>query len=128
MARKASSAWTCAGSPRSGAMAASCAPGWLDLTARALAENPTLENVIPYVADSGEGRWTAIEAINQGCPTPVITLALQRRFMSQEESSFSDQLLAVMREQSAGTGEAQGVTRHGRRLDYSIVIFGASAT
>ena len=74
----------------------------LDLTARALAENPTLTGIAPYVADSGEGRWTVMEAIELGCSIPVITLALQRRFRSQETEPFADKLLAVMRQQFGG--------------------------
>ena len=74
----------------------------LDLTAQALSENPTLEGIAPYVADSGEGRWTVLEAIELGCSIPVITLALQRRFRSRESEPFADKLLAVMREQFGG--------------------------
>ncbi len=74
----------------------------LDLTAQALAENPTLTGIAPYVADSGEGRWTVMEAIELGCSIPVITLALQRRFRSQETEPFADKLLAVMRQQFGG--------------------------
>ena len=74
----------------------------LDLTARALAENPSLTGIAPYVADSGEGRWTVMEAIELGCSIPVITLALQRRFRSQETEPFADKLLAVMRQQFGG--------------------------
>ena len=74
----------------------------LDLTARALEDNPEMEGIAPYVADSGEGRWTAIEAIDQGVSIPVITLALQRRFQSQDESPFGNKLLAAMRHQFGG--------------------------
>jgi 6-phosphogluconate dehydrogenase len=74
----------------------------LDLTAAALAENPDLKGIAAYVADSGEGRWTVQEAIEQGCALPVITLALQRRFRSQEEAPFGDKLLAAMRNQFGG--------------------------
>ena len=74
----------------------------LDLTAQALAENPALTGIAPYVADSGEGRWTVMEAIELGCSIPVITLALQRRFRSQETEPFADKLLAVMRQQFGG--------------------------
>ena len=74
----------------------------LDLTARALEENPTLKGIAPYVSDSGEGRWTVMEAIDLGCSIPVITLALQRRFRSRENEPFADKLLAVMRQQFGG--------------------------
>src|SRR5665811_2505402 len=52
----------------------------LDLTADALGKNPRLHGVAPYVADSGEGRWTAAEAIELGVPAPVITASLFERF------------------------------------------------
>jgi len=74
----------------------------LDLAAGALAENPALEGIAPYVADSGEGRWTAMEGIELGCPLPVITLALQNRFRSREEARFGDRLLAALRHQFGG--------------------------
>ena len=59
----------------------------LDLTAEALDRDQELKSVAPFVADSGEGRWTAIEAIDQGAATPVMTLALQMRFASQDEGN-----------------------------------------
>ena len=74
----------------------------LDLTARALAENPDLEGLAAYVSDSGEGRWTVAESIELGVALPVITLALQRRFRSQDAEPFGDKLLAAMRNQFGG--------------------------
>jgi 6-phosphogluconate dehydrogenase len=74
----------------------------LDLTARALAENPNLEGIEAFVSDSGEGRWTVTEAIEMGCSIPVITMALERRFRSREEAPLSDKLLAAMRQQFGG--------------------------
>ncbi len=74
----------------------------LDLTARALAGNPRLEGIAPYVPDSGEGRWTVQEGVELGCPLPVITLALQSRFRSREENPFGDRLLAALRGQFGG--------------------------
>jgi len=74
----------------------------LDLTARALAGNRDLAGIAPFVPDSGEGRWMAHEAIELGCPLPVITLALQNRFRSQAQDSFGDKLLAAMRQQFGG--------------------------
>ena len=74
----------------------------LDLTARALEENPTLKGIAAHVPDSGEGRWTVMEAIDLSCSIPVITLALQRRFRSRENEPFADKLLAVMRQQFGG--------------------------
>jgi len=82
----------------------------LDLTANALAENPTLEGIAAWVPDSGEGRWTVVEAIELNCAIPVITLALQRRFRSREEAPFADKLLAAMRNQFGG----HAVKREGR--------------
>lgn len=74
----------------------------LDLIAAALAENVTLEGIAAYVPDSGEGRWTVVEAIELGCAIPVITMALERRFRSREEAPFGDKLLAAMRQQFGG--------------------------
>ncbi len=74
----------------------------LDLMSDALAQNPTLENVAPYVVDSGEGRWTVKEAVDLGCPMPVISAALYRRFASQDPERFGDRLLAVTRHEFGG--------------------------
>jgi 6-phosphogluconate dehydrogenase len=74
----------------------------LDLTAEALAQDATLANVQPRVADSGEGRWTVEEAIEQSLSAPIITLSLMQRFRSRDEESFADRLLAVMRNKFGG--------------------------
>jgi 6-phosphogluconate dehydrogenase len=74
----------------------------LDLTANALGQNPNLEGIAAYVQDSGEGRWAVIEAIEQSCSIPVITMALERRFRSREAEPFGDRLLAALREQFGG--------------------------
>jgi len=74
----------------------------LDLTARALAENPTMEGIAPYVSDSGEGRWTVAEAVDLDVPAPVITLALLQRLRSRDAESYGDRLLAAMRNQFGG--------------------------
>ena len=74
----------------------------LDLTADVLAEDQQLDGVDPFVADSGEGRWTALEGIEQGIPTPVMSLALMARFASQGQQDFSGKLLAMMRNQFGG--------------------------
>jgi len=74
----------------------------LDLTADALAKNPGLDGIAAYVPDSGEGRWTAIEAIETGVSLPVITMALQNRFRSREEAPFADKLLSAMRNEFGG--------------------------
>ena len=74
----------------------------LDLTAETLKEDQPLDDVAPYVADSGEGRWTVVEAVEQGVPAPVLTLALQMRFTSQQDDGYSYKLLSVMRNAFGG--------------------------
>jgi 6-phosphogluconate dehydrogenase len=69
----------------------------LDLTAEFLKNGQALDSISPVVADSGEGRWTAIEAIELGVPTPVMSLALMMRFSSQGQSDYGSKLLAMMR-------------------------------
>ena len=74
----------------------------LDLTAGFLAEDANLESLAPVVADSGEGRWTAIESVELGVPTPVMTLALMQRFASQGRGEYADRLLARLRQSFGG--------------------------
>ena len=75
----------------------------LDLTAEALKGDPELDDIAPFVADSGEGRWTAVEAIEQGIPAPVLTQALQVRFRSQEKSKgYGYKILSIMRNAFGG--------------------------
>ena len=74
----------------------------LDLSAEVLAGDQDLDSIEPYVADSGEGRWTALEGIEQGIPTPVMSLALMTRFASQGQQDYSSRLLAMMRQQFGG--------------------------
>jgi 6-phosphogluconate dehydrogenase len=74
----------------------------LDLVSAALKDDSELQKVEPFVADSGEGRWTVFEAIEQDVAAPVITLSLLQRLRSRDKESFSDRLLAVMREQFGG--------------------------
>jgi len=69
----------------------------LDLCAEILTRGEDFARVAPVVADSGEGRWTALESIELGVPAPVITLALMNRFSSQGGSSYTRRLLAMMR-------------------------------
>ena len=76
----------------------------LDLTERALAQNPSLEGIAGFVPDSGEGRWTVAEAIELGVSIPVISMSLQRRFRSREQEPFSDKLLASLRNEFGGHG------------------------
>ena len=74
----------------------------LDLTSEILKGNENLADVAPVVADSGEGRWTALESIELGVPAPVITLALMGRFSSQGRSDYARKLLAMMRQRFGG--------------------------
>ncbi len=74
----------------------------LDLTARALSENPDLEGIAPYVSDSGEGRWTVAEAIDLDVPAPIITLSLQARFRSRQADSFGAKVIAALRNEFGG--------------------------
>ena len=69
----------------------------LDLTAAALDKNPTLDGLDAYVPDSGEGRWTVMEAIDLNISAPVITESLIRRLRSREENNFTDRMLSIMR-------------------------------
>ena len=74
----------------------------LDLTADALAKNPTLDGLQAYVSDSGEGRWTVFEAIDLNVSAPVITESLIRRIRSREENNFTDRMLSIMRNAFGG--------------------------
>ncbi len=69
----------------------------LDLCADILTRGEDLSRISPVVADSGEGRWTALESIELGVPAPVITLALMNRFSSQGGSDYERRLLALLR-------------------------------
>ncbi|HVY06878.1 MAG TPA: decarboxylating 6-phosphogluconate dehydrogenase [Burkholderiales bacterium] len=69
----------------------------LDLTAEFLKDGQALDSISPIVADSGEGRWTAIEAVELGVPAPVMSLALMARFASQGQDDYGSKLLAKMR-------------------------------
>lgn len=71
----------------------------MDMTERALADAKTLEEIEPYVAESGEGRWAAKEAIDKGVPFPVNTIAVHERFSSQDKNSYANRLLAGIRYQ-----------------------------
>ena len=74
----------------------------LDLTESALREHGDLDAIAPWVADSGEGRWTVAEAIALDVPAPVMTLALIQRLRSRDEYSFADRLLAALRQKFGG--------------------------
>jgi 6-phosphogluconate dehydrogenase len=77
----------------------------LDLTAAAMRESPELAEFAGRVSDSGEGRWTAIAAIDEGVPTPVLTTALYERFSSRDLDDFADKVLSAMRKQFGGHDE-----------------------
>jgi 6-phosphogluconate dehydrogenase len=74
----------------------------LDLLSIALKTNPEMAGIAPYVVDSGEGRWTVAEAVDLDVPAPVITLSLLQRLTSRDTDSYSDKLLAAMRNQFGG--------------------------
>jgi 6-phosphogluconate dehydrogenase len=79
---------------------------WLvDLTAQALYQSPTLEGFAGRVSDSGEGRWTAIAAIEEGVPAPILAAALDSRFSSRHLDEFADRALSAMRKQFGGHDE-----------------------
>jgi 6-phosphogluconate dehydrogenase len=74
----------------------------LDLTATALRSDQKLDSIAPLVPDSGEGRWTAVESVDLGVPTPVMTSALMSRFSSQGKADYTSKLLAKMRQGFGG--------------------------
>ena len=74
----------------------------LDLIAEFLERDATLDAIAPHVADSGEGRWTVAEAVEQGVPAPVLTLALMSRFDSQGKGDYANKMLAMMRQAFGG--------------------------
>jgi len=81
-------------------------PSWLlDLTAISLLENPDLDGFSGVVSDSGEGRWTALAAIQEGVPSPVLTAALFERFSSRGNGTFANKILSAMRYQFGGHHE-----------------------
>jgi 6-phosphogluconate dehydrogenase len=74
----------------------------LDLTAMALAENPTLAEYSGFVQDSGEGRWTIQAAIDEAVPADVLSAALYVRFRSRQEHTFAEKMLSAMRQKFGG--------------------------
>jgi 6-phosphogluconate dehydrogenase len=69
---------------------------------KALADDPGLASVKGYVEDSGEGRWTVLEAVERGVPLPVISLSLLSRFRSRQEDSFGAKVVAALRREFGG--------------------------
>jgi 6-phosphogluconate dehydrogenase len=74
----------------------------LDLTAMALAENPTLSEYEGYVQDSGEGRWTIQAALEEAVPVDVLSAALFVRFRSRQQHTFAEKMLSAMRQKFGG--------------------------
>ena len=74
----------------------------LDLSAMALAENPTLSEYTGVVADSGEGRWTLLAAIEEAVPVDVLSAALYVRFRSRRDHTFAEKMLSAMRQKFGG--------------------------
>ena len=79
----------------------------LDLTAKALIEQPDLAKFSGRVSDSGEGRWTILAAINEGTPCPVLTTSLYERFSSRGNGTFANKMLSAMRFQFGGHVEKE---------------------
>jgi len=74
----------------------------LELAERAFAKNPDLAGIASYVDDSGEGRWTAAEAIERNVSAPVITLSLLERLRSREKECFGNKVVAALRNEFGG--------------------------
>ena len=74
----------------------------LELAELAFQKDPNLEKIRGYVDDSGEGRWTVLEAIDKNVPAEVLTLSLMRRFRSRQEDTFTDRVLAALRAEFGG--------------------------
>ncbi len=74
----------------------------LELAEDAFEKDPGLTQIKGYVEDSGEGRWTVLQAIEESVPAPVLALSLFQRFRSREEESFSDKLIAALRNEFGG--------------------------
>ena len=74
----------------------------LELAELAFAKDPRLEKIKGWVEDSGEGRWTVLEAIDRNIPAEVLTLSLMRRFRSRQDDTFTDRVLAALRAEFGG--------------------------
>jgi 6-phosphogluconate dehydrogenase len=74
----------------------------LELAELAFEKDPGLEKIRGFVEDSGEGRWTVMEAIDRSVPAPVLTLSLLTRFRSRQEDSFRDKVIAALRAEFGG--------------------------
>jgi len=97
-------------------------PSWLlDLTASALAQNPSLASYSGFVEDSGEGRWTVNAAIDEAVPAEVLTAALFARFRSRKEHTFAEKILSAMRAGFGGHKEPQQHSDPARQTAPDIV-------
>jgi 6-phosphogluconate dehydrogenase len=84
-------------------MQGSVVRSWLlELAASALSKDPQLARIQGYVEDSGEGRWTILDAIEKDVPAPVITQSLYTRFRSRQSESFGEKILAALRNEFGG--------------------------
>jgi len=83
----------------------------LDLTAMALAENPTLSEYSGFVEDSGEGRWTIQAAIEEAVPVDVLSAALFTRFRSRQQHTFAEKVLSAMRQKFGGHVEPSALRK-----------------
>ena len=93
-------------------------PSWLlDLTASALARQPTLETYSGFVEDSGEGRWTVNAAVDEAVPAEVLTAALFARFRSRRDHTFAEKVLSAMRDGFGGHKEPQQHADPARQTD-----------
>ncbi|MFB3093759.1 MAG: 6-phosphogluconate dehydrogenase, partial [Dehalococcoidia bacterium] len=74
----------------------------LELAESAFAKDPDLSQIRGYVEDSGEGRWTVFEAINENVPAPAIAASLFARFASRQDDSFAMRMIAALRNEFGG--------------------------
>jgi 6-phosphogluconate dehydrogenase len=89
--------------------------------ARVGGRHKQLSDIKPWVADSGEGRWTVFESIDLDVAAPVITLALQMRFASRDEENFTARMLAALRNQFGGHAVKKDEPLTGSRSFFSKV-------
>ena len=78
----------------------------LDLTASALAEDPSLAGFTGFVQDSGEGRWTVMAAVEEAVPADVLSASLYARFRSRQDHTFAEKVLSAMRHKFGGHVES----------------------
>ncbi|HEY3266825.1 MAG TPA: decarboxylating 6-phosphogluconate dehydrogenase [Armatimonadota bacterium] len=116
----------------------------LELAERAFEHDDSLEKIVGYVEDTGEGRWTVQAALDENVPAPAITMALQMRFRSRQQDSFSAKVVAALRHQFGGhavkLSEEPGTThteptpaesghgRHDANVDVDTVAFSPEQT